>query len=132
VGLTLFGLLAAGGSLALAVVWARRMVRIDLRQGVRRIAPVVRASLPYWAFGVFFMVYLWIDTVMLGLLAPPEVVGYYGVATKLFTTLMFVPFIVATASLPRLAAAFEEGWQRLGAAARAPVGLGSVRGLPGR
>src|SRR5262249_61904673 len=75
--------------------------------------------------------YLWIDTVMLGLLVPPEVVGYYGVATKLFTTLMFVPFIVATAFLPRLAAAFEEGGQRLGAAARAPLELGAVLSLPG-
>jgi PST family polysaccharide transporter len=130
VGLTLFGLLVAGGSFGLAAVWARRMISIDLRQGLRRTASVVRASLPYWAFGVFFMVYLWIDTVMLGLLAPPEVVGYYGVATKLFTTLMFVPFIVATACLPRLAAAFEEGWPRLGAVARAPVELVIVLSLP--
>jgi O-antigen/teichoic acid export membrane protein len=130
VGLTAFSLLVTGGSLGLAVVWARRMVRIDLRPGLRRTGSVVRASLPYWAFGVFFIVYLWIDTVMLGLLVPAEVVGYYGVATKLFTTLMFVPFIVATAYLPRLAAAFEGGWQRLGAVARAPVEMVIVLSLP--
>jgi O-antigen/teichoic acid export membrane protein len=130
VGLTAFGLVVAGGSLLVAAVWARRMVHIDLRPGLRRIAAVVRASVPYWAFGVFFMVYLWVDSVMLGLLVPPEVVGYYGVATKLFTTLMFVPFIVATASLPRLVTAFEESWQRLGAAARAPLEIVVVLSLP--
>src|SRR5262249_35119762 len=37
VGLTFFGLLVAGGSFGLATGWARRMVRIDLRPGLRRI-----------------------------------------------------------------------------------------------
>ena len=40
---------------------------------------VARASVPYWAFGLFFMVYLWIDFVMLSLLTTAEVVGWYGV-----------------------------------------------------
>jgi O-antigen/teichoic acid export membrane protein len=130
VGLTTLGMLVAGGSFAIAAVWVRRMVTIDLRPGLRRITSVIRGSVPYWAFGVFFMVYLWIDAVMLGLLVPPVIVGYYGAATKLFTTMMFVPFIVATASLPRFAAAFEESWQRLGAVARAPLEVVVLLSLP--
>jgi O-antigen/teichoic acid export membrane protein len=130
VGLTILGMMVAGGSLAIAAVWARRMVTIDLRPGLRRITSVIRGSVPYWAFGVFFMVYLWIDAVILGLLVPPVIVGYYGVATKLFTTMMFVPFVVATASLPRFAAAFEESWQRLGAVARAPLEVVALLSLP--
>ncbi len=130
VGLTAFGLVVAGVAVVVTARWARRLVGIDLRADVRGIGSMVRASIPYWAFGVFFMVYLWIDSVMLGLMVRAEVVGYYGVATKLFTTLMFVPFIFAIASLPRLVTAFEESWQRLGAVARAPVEIVVILSLP--
>ncbi|MFL6127516.1 MAG: flippase [Mycobacteriales bacterium] len=129
-GLTVFGLAVAALSATVAVRWARRLVGVDLRPGARRVAAAARASVPYWTFGVFFMIYLWIDSVMLGLMTPAEVVGYYGVATKLFTTLMFVAVILATATLPRLVAAFEESWERLAVAARAPLELALVVSLP--
>ena len=59
---------------------------------------------------------------MLGLLVPPEVVGWYGVATKLFTTTMFLPAILATAWLPRLVRSFTSGgFGDLAVAARVPL-----------
>ena len=45
---------------------------------------------PYWAFGLFFMVYCWIDFVI-SLLTTREVVGWYAAPTRLFQTLMFLP-----------------------------------------
>ena len=124
-------------SLAVAVVgvylwsrWLRGHARLELRTTVARLNMLVTQSLPYWAFGLFFMIYLWIDAVILALMAPPEVVGWYGAPTKLFTTLMFVPGIVATAWLPRMVGAFAEGRNRFRAVARTPVELVVIVSLP--
>ena len=69
-------------------------------------ARMTKQSMPYWAFGVFGMIYFWIDTIMLSLMTRSEVVGWYGATTSLFQTLMFLPVLVQTAWLPRLVAAF--------------------------
>jgi O-antigen/teichoic acid export membrane protein len=121
VGLVSSALVIEGLAVLLNAWWMRRYIRIPHRLDLRRMWTVVRRSLPYWSFGVFFMVYLWIDSAMLSLLEKPAVVGWYGVSTKLFTTLMFVPAILATAWLPRLVASFGDGAARLHAAARTPI-----------
>jgi O-antigen/teichoic acid export membrane protein len=97
--------------------------------GARMLA-VAKASLPYWAFGLFFMVYLWIDFVMLSLLTTNEVVGWYAVPTRLFQTLMFLPVVVATAWLPHFVRGFEESDDKLKEAARQPVELVLLLSLP--
>jgi len=93
-------------------------------------ARLARASLPYWAFGLFFMVYLWIDFVMLSLMTSSEVVGWYSVPTRLFQTMMFLPVVIATAWLPRFVRSFGEGRERLGEVARSPVELVLLLSLP--
>jgi O-antigen/teichoic acid export membrane protein len=134
-GLGAVGLVSAALVIEALVVllnawWIRRYIRIPHRIDLRLMGTVVRRSLPYWSFGVFFMIYLWIDSAMLSWLARPAVVGWYGVSTKLFTTLMFVPAILATAWLPRLVTAFHGGATRLHAAARTPVELTVILALP--
>jgi O-antigen/teichoic acid export membrane protein len=130
VGLTTASLVITGLGMALYVRWIRRHVHIDLRTNVAKVRKLVRGSMPYWAFGVFFMTYLWIDAAMLAAMTRPEVVGWYGLPTKLFTTLMFAPAILSTAWLPRLVSAFEEDIKRLWVAAKAPTELVLVIGLP--
>lgn len=127
----------AAGSAAIAAVlcvanvyWLSKYVRVELRTTVAEIVDMVRESVAYWAFGLFFMVYLWIDAVMLSLLTRPEVVAWYGVPTKLFQTLMFLPVLVSTAWLPRLVAAFGRGPDELRRTARAPLELVLVLALP--
>jgi O-antigen/teichoic acid export membrane protein len=110
--------------------WMRGRFRIDVRTSVRQIAAVTRGSLSYWAFGVFFMLYLWIDFVMLSLLTREEVVGWYSVPTRLFQTLMFLPVVVSTAWLPRFVRGFAQGGDELGKAARQPVVLVLLLSLP--
>jgi O-antigen/teichoic acid export membrane protein len=115
----------------LNVVWLRRRMRIDLRTNLRRLREMIRESMAYWAFGLFFTVYLWIDALMLSLMTREEVVGWYGVPMKLFQTFMFVPVVIATAWLPRLVRTFvDEGEEGLRGAARKPVELVLVLGLP--
>jgi len=114
----------------LDLYWLRGLMKIDLHTTFRRMARLARDSLPYWAFGVFFMVYLWIDFVMLSLLTSTEEVGWYSVPTRLFQTLMFLPVVVSTAFLPKFVRGFEEGGERLRRAAQSPVELVLLLSLP--
>ncbi len=121
----------AAAILVLTLVWSRRLVGIDLRVTVAGMWYTVRASAPYWITSVFYLLYLWIDAVMLGLMVPAEVVGWYGVATKLFTTLMALPALLATAWLPRLVRAYVAGGEpELAQAARTPIETVIVLSLP--
>jgi O-antigen/teichoic acid export membrane protein len=114
----------------LDVYWVRGLLRIDLHTNFNRMLRLARESLPYWAFGLFFMIYLWIDFVMLSLMTSTEEVGWYSVPTRLFQTMMFLPVVVATAFLPRFVRGFEEGGDRLRRSAQAPVELILLLSLP--
>ena len=125
-----FNLAVAAALVLLAMAWLHGMSPVAHRTTPRSAWATARASAPYWSFGVFYVLYLWIDSVILGLLAPTEVVGWYGVATKLFTTLMFIPVLFSTAWLPRLVSAAGGGREALVAAARMPLELVAILSLP--
>ena len=130
IGVTACWAVMTGLVVILDLYWLRGRLRLDLHTSFRRMAQLARASLPYWAFGLFFMVYLWIDFVMLSLMTSSEVVGWYSVPTRLFQTMMFLPVVIATAWLPRFVRSFEEGRGRLGEVARSPVELVLLLSLP--
>lgn len=95
-----------------------------------RLRSFVQRSLAYWAYALFFTFYLWIDATMLTLMTPQQVVGWYGVPTRIFQTLMFLPVIFSTAWLPRLAAAYQRSPAQLKKAARTPIELVTVFSFP--
>jgi O-antigen/teichoic acid export membrane protein len=130
VGLCVASVLVAAVALLLSAYWVHTLLRIDLRTNVARVRSMAAESLPYWAGGLFFMIYLWVDSVILSFMAPQAVVGWYGVATRLFGTLLFVPVILAKASLPRLVRGHSEGIGRLREVARAPLELAVVLSVP--
>jgi len=130
VGITACWMVVSGLVIVLDAVWLRPHMRTDLNTSGRRMVEMIKHSFAYWAFGLFFMIYLWIDSVMLSLMTRPEVVGWYGVPTKLFQTMLFLPVIVSTAWLPRLVGAFEESPERLRRTARVPLELVLVLSLP--
>jgi O-antigen/teichoic acid export membrane protein len=130
VGLTGSWLVVSGVVVVLSAFWIRPLVRIQMRVHVRDVVRLVRDSLAYFAAGLFYLVYLWIDSVMLSLMTTSTVVGWYAVPTKLFTTMMFVPVIVSTAWLPRLVTAWEQERDDFVEVARKPVELVAILGLP--
>jgi O-antigen/teichoic acid export membrane protein len=140
IGLVLLGFKVVGIAANMAIIaavvllltflWLRPHFDIDLRTNVARMGGMARQSVAYWAFGLFGMVYFWIDTIMLSLMTRPQVVGWYGVTSQLFQTLMFLPVLVQTAWLPRLVAAFTSGPRALTEAARTPVELILVISAP--
>jgi len=140
VGLVLIGIRAVG-LLALSVVvlavvlilhvgWMRKNFIVEWGFRPRELWLLSRGSLPYLGFALFFTFYLWIDALMLGVMTPDRVLGWYGLPTKLFGTLMFIPVILSTAWLPRLAAAHGRGDSALWEAARGPLQVVVALSLP--
>jgi O-antigen/teichoic acid export membrane protein len=133
-----FGAVGIGASMAgvaasvvvLNTIWIRRFIRIDLRTTWTQLVELVKRSFAYWAFAVFAMLYLWIDTIMLSLLTRPEVVGWYGAPLRLFQTLMFLPVLLSTAWLPRMVSAWGESREELLRVSRKPVELVLILSAP--
>ena len=134
-GFKVVGIAATMAIIAVVVLiltfwWLRPHFHIDIKTNLGLMAHMTKQSVAYWAFGLFGMIYFWIDTIMLSLLTRSEVVGWYGASTQLFQTLMFLPVLVQTAWLPRLVGAFVNGRRELVETARAPVELVLVIGVP--
>ena len=121
---------AAGIVLLMSAHWVRRYTRLEFRTTWREIREVARGSIVYWTAGVFYMIYLWIDTAMLSLMTNPTVVGWYGVPSRLFGTMLFVPTVFSAAWFPRLVQAFQGSRHELHKAARVPVELVLCLALP--
>jgi O-antigen/teichoic acid export membrane protein len=119
----------AGLLTGLNLVWGRRF-HIDWRLSGGRMLSFLRSSLAYWAYALFFTFYLWLDSTLLSLMTTERVVGWYGVPTRAFQTLMFLPVILSTAWLPRLSAAYGRSPQELKRAARMPLEMVFVLSLP--
>jgi O-antigen/teichoic acid export membrane protein len=129
---TLVGLMFAAVAvvLALSFRWIRPYFHIDWRVTLAEIRALIVNGLPYWTYGLFFSLYLWLDAAMLAVMTPIAVVGWYGGPTKLFGTLMFVPAILSTAWLPRLVSAFKHGPDHLKMVTRTPMEQIMILGLP--
>jgi O-antigen/teichoic acid export membrane protein len=128
IGLVVTSIAVMGVTLVLNMLWMRRHFRLDWRIPRRRLLALARDSLPYWGFAAFFTIYLWIDSLMLAVMTTSTEVGWYGMPTKLFGTLMFIPVILSTAWLPQLVTAFRDG--RLWTVARASVQAVVMLSLP--
>ena len=79
------------------------------------IREVVWGSLPFFLFAVFAKIYDKVDVTMLGMMASDAVVGWYGAAYRLFTSLFFLPYIFYTVAFPvlsRLWATNPEGFRK--------------------
>ncbi len=112
------------------VVFIRRHMRIDLAFDWSAVKRMFRDSLSFWAFAMSMTVYLWVDAMLLAMLAPAAQLGIYGAPTRLVATLMFVPTIVLMVWLPRLSSAHRWSPESLKAAAQTPLDLVIVLGTP--
>src|SRR5216684_2486716 len=130
IGLLILTVIVLVAVLILHVGWMRKNFKIDWKIQPGDVWSLTVASLPYLGFALFFTFYLWIDSLMLSVMTPTQVLGWYGLPTKLFGTLMFVPVILSTAWLPRLAAAHAQGDDVLWQAARGPLQVVLALSLP--
>ena len=110
--------------------WVLSEFRVHWRPDLRAVRRLVVDAAPYGAGEVVAVIYLWVDAMLLALLAPSQVVGWYGAPTRLLGALLFVPVILSTAWLPGMSAKFKHDLPAYRESARAAVELTLILGLP--
>jgi O-antigen/teichoic acid export membrane protein len=116
--------------LGLNIYWARRLFTIAWRGAAGVVPHILRAGFSFWVGGLFFTAYLWIDSILLSVMVPAWVVGWYGVPSQLFAAILMVVGVLCTAWFPRLAAAHAESSDRLRQTARPAIEAAIVLSLP--
>lgn len=89
-------------------VYARRFLEYLPRPKWGETKRLLKAGMPYFLWSVFAVVYYRVDAVMLSLMTPESIVGWYGAAYRFFDILMFLPSIFAGAVFPVLSRLHEQ------------------------
>ena len=133
VGIIAISLAAVAGATAAAavqIVGLRRYARFSLKFNWPLIRHLVVGGLPYWSSGLFLSIYVWIDAVMLSLMTSNTEVGWYGAATKLISTLGFLPYIITMAFFPAISHGYRHDRAAMGRLAQVSLRLLVSLGLP--
>jgi len=82
--------------------WIRGSLRVSRHVSPTLLRDVAVGGLGFWVGGLLYNFYMYIDSVILGSYAGDTAVGIYGPATRMIAVPMFLPGIIATATLPLL------------------------------
>ena len=96
------GIIASMASLAIQVYFLRKSYSFKLSVNRSVIRSVLQASLPYFLVSIGMVLYQQVDIIVISLLADEQTVGWYGTATRLFGTLLFIPNVFVIALFPAL------------------------------
>jgi O-antigen/teichoic acid export membrane protein len=109
ISIAILSVVAQTLGLALQVYWFHKLVPIRLRINHSLVAQLFTEGLPYWITSGFFTMYVWLDGVMLSLMASPHENGWYGVCLQLISVPGFLISAVTTAVFPTLARGVADG-----------------------
>ncbi|HEX6348738.1 MAG TPA: flippase [Candidatus Dormibacteraeota bacterium] len=130
VQLAWMSLLVTAAVTCVQVRWLLREFNLEWRVDLREVRRLAVAALPYGAGDIVAVTYLWVDSMLLALLTPTRVVGWYGAPTRLLGALLFVPVILSAAWLPRMADKFTTDRALYRVGARATLELTLVAAIP--
>ena len=82
--------------------WLQRIERFVPAWDRVLIRRVFMGGLPFLVWVIFGEIYVRIDVMMLSLMTSDAVVGWYGAATRLYGTLLFIPNILMTSIFPAM------------------------------
>ena len=116
--------------LLLSIGWTRRFIPLRLKASWFDVRHIVAGSVSYWTGGVFFTIYLWIDSAMLSLMTDSATVGWYGVPMRLWGSFFIPASILVKVFFPRLVDAHKRSDDEFRRLARAPLELIFVISLP--
>jgi O-antigen/teichoic acid export membrane protein len=91
---------AAAGFVLSLVLLFRHVVRPGLVLDVRSWPALMLAAAPIGVAGIFAVILFRVDTVILALFEPKQVVGEYGAAYRLFEATLFISWAVGAAVYP--------------------------------
>jgi O-antigen/teichoic acid export membrane protein len=117
------------GSVVQLVV-TNRDVPVRLKLDRRLAWRMITGGLPFWSNGVFLTIYIWLDSILLSLMASNREVGYYAAPVQVIVTLGFVPALVSTVIFPSLARDFRADLERARRLSRASLSGLITLGLP--
>jgi len=100
----------------IALGWLQRLERFVPTWDSALIRRVFLGGLPFLVWVIFGEIYIRIDVMMLSLMTGDTVVGWYGAATRIYGTLLFIPNILMTSVFPAM--------MRLGSSAEAEASFG--------
>jgi O-antigen/teichoic acid export membrane protein len=101
-GIALSTMLATSLTVIEGFVWSRRFTKINLKVRFTTVKWLVWRSLPFWGTTVLLVIYTYIDSIMLEVLAGDKAVGWYASPVRLFNTSLFLPTALSTAVFPAL------------------------------
>ncbi len=87
---------------ALSLVWLQRREHFGFAWDRALLGRIFIGGLPFLVWVIFGEIYIRIDVLMLSLMTSDAVVGWYGAATRLYGTLLFIPNILTTSIFPAL------------------------------
>jgi O-antigen/teichoic acid export membrane protein len=108
IAISVASLVGAIGAAAVQIYGLRHHARLWPRLDSRLVRHLLIGGLPYWASGLLLGVYMWVDAVMLSLMTSTTEVGWYGAATRLISTLGFLPYVITMAVFPALSHGFRD------------------------
>lgn len=117
-------------ALALGLYFGRETIRLTRHIAWRDVLAVMREGLGFWATAIFLTIYFYIDSVILGILAGTEAVGFYAPATRVFSVAFFVPGIISTAVFPILSRLSMTSDRDFAQAGRKSLALVLTCGIP--
>jgi O-antigen/teichoic acid export membrane protein len=92
--------IAALVSTILLFTFLRRYYKPRLQFGLRPAMAMARAGVPYLMSGLGVILYNQIDVLIISALISTTEIGWYGAASQLFGTLLFIPVVFTTAVFP--------------------------------
>ncbi len=125
-------LMSAGTFLNFSVTGTaiRRFVPAYPRIRADAMKRLLKEGTPYFLWSIFAVVYYRIDAVMLSVMTPGAVVGWYGAAYRFFDILMFLPSIFSWAVFPVLSRLNEGREADLDRVTRKSLDLIILAGVP--
>ena len=87
-------------NIALQLVLLRRQECFGFAWDRPLLRRIFVGGLPFLVWTIFGEIYIRIDVLMLSLMTSDAVVGWYGAATRLYGTFLFIPNILSTAIFP--------------------------------
>jgi O-antigen/teichoic acid export membrane protein len=95
-------------NLVIVMFSLRRLVKIDLRFHLPTAKEIMVKSIPYLGANLVMVFYSQVGIIILSLLVTEQKVGWYGQASQLFGTFLFIPLVFNTAIYPALSRAFAD------------------------
>src|SRR5699024_2546675 len=89
-------------------VMLRQSTGVTLRPSFSGLRAVAKAGLPFLLLEATVILYQQVDTLVMSFLVDERELGWYGVASMLFGTLLFVPTVLMTSLFPMAARLAKE------------------------